>query len=104
MKNYEIEILINKILNEFKYNKRYVYNWKKWFGVHKGYMDDNIRVFLKDKIKIVYQMIENNDFKYDEEDCDSIPLFKKIEVLENNTAEDKKTLLVSLLNHKLKVK
>lgn len=93
MKNYEIEILINKILNEFKYNKRYVYNWKKWFGVHKGYMDDNIRVFLKDKIKIVYQMIENNDFKYDEEDCDSIPLFKKIEVLENNTAEDKKNII-----------
>ena len=69
--------LANKILTELRYNKRYMYNWVKWFGnTDKDSL--KIREYLEEEIENVNYEIK--DSRFDVENCfiDAVPLFKKI--------------------------
>lgn len=69
--------LANKILTELRYNKRYMYNWVKWFGnTDKDSL--KIREYLEAEIENVNYEIK--DSRFDVENCfiDAVPLFKKI--------------------------
>jgi|GEM_PF-1912119 hypothetical protein len=74
-------ILANKILNELRYNKRYMYNWVQWFG---DVGDDftEIRKFLEVQIETTYKEIEYSTFDVGQCTIDAVPLFKKIDFLE----------------------
>lgn len=69
--------LANKILTELRYNKRYMYNWVKWFGS----TDKNslkIREYLEEEIENVIYEIKGSRFDIENYFIDAIPLFKKI--------------------------
>ena len=69
--------LANKILTELRYNKRYMYNWVRWFGnTDKDSL--KIREYLEAEIENVNYEIK--DSRFDVENCfiDAVPLFKKI--------------------------
>ena len=72
-------ILANKILNELRYNKRYMYNWVQWFGVVEGDFTE-IRKFLEVQIEKVIKEIEYSTFDVEQCAIDAIPLFKKIDL------------------------
>ena len=71
-------ILANKILNELRYNKRYMYNWVQWFGDVEDKFTE-IRKFLEEQIEITYKEIESSTFDVRHCTIDAIPLFKKID-------------------------
>ena len=82
--------LANKILTELRYNKRYMYNWVKWFGS----TDKNslkIREYLEEEIENVIYEVKGSRFDIENYFIDAIPLFKKISRSEkevNNKDDD----------------
>lgn len=69
--------LANKILTELRYNKRYMYNWVKWFGsTEKNSL--KIREYLEEEIENVIYEIKGSRFDIENYFIDAIPLFKKI--------------------------
>lgn len=74
--------LANKILTELRYNKRYMYNWVKWFGnTDKDSL--KIREYLEAEIENVNYEIKNSRFDVGNCFIDAVPLFKKISRSEN---------------------
>ena len=83
-------ILANKILNELRYNKRYMYNWVQWFGVVEGDFTE-IRKFLEVQIEKVIKEIEYSTFDVEQCAIDAIPLFKKIDFSKEKSDKNKES-------------
>lgn len=84
-------ILANKILNELRYNKRYMYNWVQWFGVVEGDFTE-IRKFLEVQIEKVIKEIEYSTFDVEQCAIDAIPLFKKIDLSKEKSDKKKQRI------------
>lgn len=100
---YEEEIVSNKLayklLNEIKYNKRYMYNWLKWseeFSINQESTSDLLNL-LSEKIQTIYDSFysetssENLTYIYN-----PVPILKKIKEKQN----DNEMNIISFDNNK----
>ena len=93
--------LANKILMELRYNKRYMYNWVKWFwNLEKNSI--TIRDYLEEQIEIVVKEIENSKFDLNQCNIEAIPLFKKISPPQKTSKKREKNIISFSAENKIK--
>ena len=93
--------LANKILMELRYNKRYMYNWVKWFwNLEKNSI--TIRDYLEEQIEIVVKEIENSKFDLKQCNIEAIPLFKKISPPQKTSKKREKNSISFSAENKIK--
>ncbi|AUW95700.1 RNA-directed DNA polymerase [Streptococcus pluranimalium] len=94
-KNHDKEILINKILNEIKFNKRLIYNWSDWFDSDS---QSDVRKFIKSEIDIVLKTLQQKTFSVGK--IDAIPLYKGLSNEDQKTQTEDEPTVISFASDK----
>lgn len=75
MEKYRVNesVIVTKILNELKYNKRLIYNWRKLFVLDTE--KKNLRKFLENEVKDLIESVQKEDISLNpiEAICNRLP-------------------------------
>lgn len=88
MEKYRVNesVIVTKILNELKYNKRLIYNWRKLFVLDTE--KKNLRKFLENEVKDLIESVQKEDISLNP--IEAIPVYKKISNVELSNGEPDK--------------